>query len=199
MPDTPEIVPLTADEKDWLMSVFTQRKNDLFYMGYVRCIVITAGYSILFLGFAAFVHDVFSGTVWLSGDALLSWLWLKILLVIMVATGISALSYFYWMVPFRDDALSGVKQRKPFVVIAKEYFSGTDQYFVKINNELDDHYEVSEEVYNNCEVGGVIMMDQAIKSGFIFSESNHERVKQFQLFTQRGYNAYRDDVGGWGV
>ncbi len=103
MPNTPVIVPLTADEKDWLMNVFTLRKNDLFYMGYLRCIVITAGYCGVTLFLISIVHDMFLGTGWISGDVLLSWLWLKILVVILIATGTSALSYFYWMVPFRDQ------------------------------------------------------------------------------------------------
>jgi hypothetical protein len=94
---------------------------------------------------------------------------------------ISLEMYYTSVLAFKRDAESGKKCRQAYVVTRKEYFPITDQYFVRLNNKADRHYEVSKEAYDNCKEGEVIFMDQTIRTKYIFTLNDHIITTMFHI------------------
>ena len=189
----PIIIPLTEDEKNWLMLVYTLRLEDLrkrYVFNYMFALTLVFVFA-LWMG--AFFHNIFFYTIrtWFHVDYFFSYLGIKIALILGI-TAFKCLTHFQVnILPYKKDALSGVKQRTSFKVISKEYYGITDQYFVRLNENGGNMYELNKADYDSCDEGGVIVMNQAINSKYIFAENDHAIVKFGKLEVTRrgsGYN-----------
>lgn len=199
MASTLSPIPMTAEEKEWLMSVFKLRKANIFPAAFFGCLLqyLVAMGALIF--FYAFLHDAFlwDGVSRFKWAWLFEWLPIDLGLVLLAGVITCVLAYYYWALPFRQDAVAGVKNRVGFKVLDKNYYPLTDQYFVKPDNRMDKYYEVSATIYNSCEVNGVLYMEQAPRSGYIFNLGDRVVVKLF-AFIARGDRGYDGFFGsGW--
>lgn len=171
-----EAEPLTDDERDWLMTIYKKRKANYFYKGYfgtVFCIGLL--YFIVIRLTMPFIFAITNGD---NSDSayfltlLFSHIYIKLLIILLISVAYSALLYYGWMRPYKQDSLSGIKQMVLFTVIRKEYYPITGQYFISIKCHVDKRFEVNDRLYHECEEGGPIILGQAIKSGYIFCDNN---------------------------
>jgi len=178
-----EKVPLTPEEAQWLMTIYNLRVKDLFFSGAFRCLFncLVILFPVYFIG--ALLHDIFlfHGKIWLNGELFSSGWTFKLSMVLSAAIISCSVVYFFRILPFKQDARSGVKQKVSFTVTSKEYYETTGQYFIRINWPLDKLYEITADAFNNCEEGGTITMSQAIKSGYIFCENDNAKIKMFVI------------------
>lgn len=186
---TPEIIPLTPEEAGWLMTAYNLRRKNLFFSGYFRCCLTVAVFLVVVHFLAAMIHDIFfydPADLWLNYHTFLSGMLGEVWAVFLVAAAICTLAWYTWILPYKRDALSGLKKKMEFMVRAKEYYPVTGQHFVRINWPIDKLYEVEEQVYNQCEIGGPITMYQAIHSLYIFCKNDSIRYKLFEIKRPRG-------------
>ncbi len=186
-------VPLTEDEKNWLMNIYDLRFKNYFWGGFVKCallwtIAVAPVYALVF----AF-HDVLTGhdNPWLAGSGMHHLTIILIIIALCLSTH-SFILYQNWMLPFRKDAESGQKYERPFTIERKEYFPVTGQYFIYIEG-LENHLEVDASIYNRYDEGSQVMLKQAIQTQYIFMENNHVLVKLFSSGTGMhgaGYGSY---------
>lgn len=174
-------LPLTESERGWLMQIYTTRYKDMFFKGYFRLMVRIMLIWIVLTFLSALLLDIvawnglsrfnteYFGTGFSNG-----------IVASLLGTPLYvAILYYAWMLPYKKDALSGIKQRAPFTVIKKEYYYVTGQYFVTLKERKDKRYEVDAAAYDQCEENGTIYLDQAIRTGYIFSLDNSAIVKMF--------------------
>lgn len=186
-----EHTPLTDLERDWLLRIYTLRRGDLFFNGVLRCVAICLPIFTCSFVFVAVLHDnVFQGhDLWTQEPLFYRYLLVALLLAILTACFICWLAYKSWILPYKLDALSGIKETVRYNVIEKQYYPVTGQYYLKLQgDEWDDHHEVSEETYNACEEGGRIFMYRAIKSQHMLHKNDHVKIKLFYPSRfRRGY------------
>ncbi len=173
---TSETVPLTDDEKEWLLYIYTKKKKNLKilfggnFLGLIFVTFTRIGYIISIV-----ISSVFTG-----GRAQnylpFSWWYLKLAVDLALAALFTRLAYQNSMLPYKLDAESGVKRRAGFTITRKQFFPVTDQYFVWLKGGPRNNYEVARDKFDNCEEGGLLYMDQAIKSKYIFSEDDQFKV-----------------------
>ena len=178
-----EIVPLTDGEKNWLLNIYNLRFRNYFPAGVIKCsflwlIIVTPAYALFF----AF-HDVLTSdfTPWLAGSSIHHMFNILIIAGLCIASH-SLILYYTWMLPFKNDALSGVKCIREVAVVRKEYFPITGQYFIYIEG-LENHLEVDAGIYDKYDEGSKIPLKQTILTKYIFMENNHVLVKLFSSGT----------------
>ena len=185
-PLKPETIPLTTDEKEWLMQIYTLRHKNLASR-FLKRIVNVAMMLFCIFYFFGFIFNVFIGALYgaqINMDFFANF-GVKLLVILCMAIVTSVADYYFWSLPFKKDALSGVKYWVPFTVAKKEYFEITDQYFVWLEGYKERHYEIEKKAYDNCEEGGVLWLGQGIKSKYIFCFNDHIVVKLDWLTVQR--------------
>ena len=166
----PEIVPLEDDEREWLLHLYSsglRRLGGNFLMACFFLLLFT--FSRVGFLLCAIINDVFLGareTALVSEDFLSMWE-TKLFIVVLLAVLVCFFSYLS-LQAYKMDAKSGVKQRTSCTVARKAYNSVSDECFVWINGNIDKSYVIAADKYNSCEEGGEILMDQAIKSKYIF-------------------------------
>lgn len=174
----PEKVPLTTDEKDLLLTVFSKRRTFLFFV-YILLVVIALMYST----HGVDIRSPYTGKVvrWEEQDDAKAvprfWMWiinLTWLEGIVISTGI----YFYMkrVHPFRYDANSGVREKVPYTIVRKEFFPLTNQYYVALDDPNYLHHQITEDEYYNCTEGGTIYIYRAVKSKFVFEEDGRYSI-----------------------
>jgi hypothetical protein len=175
MPTTPTLIyeeqPLTDSDKEWLMTIYNLRRGDLIKNGYVR---------ILF-PFLVLMTLIGGATGLGSTDNWPLRMTLFIAVAFVITTVVWTIIYNSWAVPFRRDAESGIKLRKPFLITRKEFFYVTNQYFITLDVDPNNRIEVDADTYNDCEEGEYIYFFQAVVSKHIFYPNDHVRVKLFSL------------------
>jgi len=184
LPSKPEIVPLTEDEKEWMLTIYDLRRKDLFFGGCLRSLVsviilvpvtMYCLSKVVAIAETLVVHNT-------QFDFSNPFDYPVLILIVTILVWIISCwwTYYAWALPFKTDAFSGVKERKPFGVVSKTYYPITDQYFVRLNG-IDKDYEISREQFNSCEEGGFLVLDQAIKTGYIFCENDHAKTRSFDI------------------
>ncbi len=178
---TPEKVPLTPEERSWLMYIYRKRLKSL-WIGFFGNTVILTIFSFTYFGFKVYacVNDLIldGKDTWMVDQNFLSGWYIKIGIAAVISVVFCALSYLSSMLPYRMDADSGMKLRVPYRVTRKEYFPITGQCFVSLSG-IRKHFEVDAETYQKCEEDGIIYMDQAALSRYIFSENNEFKIFSF--------------------
>ena len=175
MQPLPAPVPMTDEEKKWMMTIYELRYKDLFFKGFFRCLLQSVLFPVVLLLFVRFGPDRVD-------NQNISWqvsqLVIIIIGILLVAYRCASL-YFSGILPYHTDAISGMKQPIPFTILQKEYFPITDQYFFRFTNDPDTHFEVNEETYNKAEEGSITWMYRAIHSQHILRENDHIQVRFF--------------------
>ena len=183
--------PLTDAEKDWLMKIYTLRRQNLFWAGVFRLTVFCIVFYITCFPVIATIHDnVLNGVqLWTKGNG--DYLPVGVVLIVLTVSVICAAAYYSWILPYKLDALSGIKETIRFTVIEKQYFPVTGQYFLRFDgDDVEEHHEVTEEAYDSCHEGSGIFMSRAIKSQHLFHENDNVKVKLFQFSVRRRGNGY---------
>ena len=184
--------PLSADEAAWLMKIYTLRKDNLFYAGFLRCMVFCTIIITVVTNFivaAGFVFGALEGRSFFTTSAAAN-LFFCICLSFVVAVILCSVVYQYLILPYKSDALSGVKLKVPFTIASNEFYVITSQYFFRFENNYDKMYEVDKETYDSCEGGDATYMYQGINSGHIFGQNDSVVVKFFTLARQNSGNYY---------
>ncbi len=196
MPPLPAPIPMTPQEKEWLMNIYDLRRKDLFSMGFVRCMIQTVLLTLLIVPLISFVHDILTDGNWFMTQFQPAFWILKIILGILLAVLVCTVLYYGDILTYKQDAVAGLKQAIPYTISQKQYFPVTGQYFlVFATDDPDTHHEIDEEHYNSCEEGDVTYMYQAINSKHIFHKNDHIQVKFFNIPRPRQRNYYSN--GDW--
>ena len=72
------------------------------------------------------------------------------------------------VLPYKKDAESGVKDKVPYIIRKKEYFEYTGQYYFGFDDPDYLHHQVEADLFNRCEVGDVVYLFRAPRSGYTF-------------------------------
>ena len=166
-------VPLTDNEKRFLLIVFRKRRHVLL-SAYAICMVMAfllcpRGNDIRTRGAARATH-------WEEQkDArIISRIGMNVLkFFFMGAILTSSFGYFYvrQVLAVKRDADSGIKERVPYTIVRKEYFPLTNQYFVAIDDPDYLHHEIDADTYAMCTEGDNIYLERTIKSKLVFEEN----------------------------
>ena len=101
--------------------------------------------------------------------------WAKWLITFVVLSSflliIGIYLYVKRILAFKRDAESGVKERLAYIIIQKEYFPLTNQYYVMFDDPQYLHHETDQETWYNCYEGGYFFIYRAKKSKFVFEEN----------------------------
>jgi len=164
--------PLRETEKKWLQDVYNKEVSQL-WRGFFGYLIVLVVFSLTPVGFVIWgIASIFIDPArhpWLLGDSPWDGWYYRLFIIAIISCGISVLYYINEILPFRRDILAGVKYRVPYYVIKKDYFPATGQYFVRLSG-AQKQSEVSEDTYNNCEVGYTVYVEQARYSKYIFSD-----------------------------
>ncbi len=196
MQPLPAPIPMTDEEKQWMMTIYDLRRKDLFPMGFVRCMLQTVLLMLILVPLFSFVHDALTGGVWLITQFQPVFWVLKIILGISLAVLACTVLYYGDILTYKQDAISGLKQAIPYTIVQKQYFPVTGQFFLRFaGDDPDTHHEVDEEHYNSCEEGDITYMYQALNSKHIFHKNDHIQVKFFNI--PRPRQRYYYSNGDW--
>jgi hypothetical protein len=151
-----EQVPLTTDEKDMLLTVYESRLRYLFIV--YLFLVIMGVWPMLF-------------NVYYWKYSILDWFVTAVMKYGVVETAIIGTGIYFLntrILPFKRDALSGVKEKIPYTIMRKEYFPLTSQYYFGFDDPDYLHHEVDEDTYNKCNEGDTMYVYRGIKSKYVF-------------------------------
>lgn len=172
-----EWVPLSEDEKSWLMTAYSTKLRYLRF-AFIGTVIILTLVSFSGFGFflQAFINDIFLGgrETWLVDQHFLSGWWIKLIISMALSFIVCWLSYYNTIRPFKLDAQLGVKQKVPFKVIRKEYFPVTDQYFIALDNGR--RFETDNDGFNGAVEGEKIFLFRTMKSKYIFTPDDKIRI-----------------------
>ena len=164
-----DLVPLTDDEKDFLLFIFKKRRRLLIM---VYSIFIAA---VIFICLFSFGMDTIRNLLVPKDDIKYDSTWAKWLFTLVFISSALLITgtyiYVKRVLPFREDAESGVKERLAYIITRKEYFSLTNQYYVMFDDPLYMHHETDQETWYNCYEGGYFFIYRAKKSKFVFEEN----------------------------
>jgi len=164
-------VPLTDDDRDLLLMVFRKRRK-----------LLLSAFAILMFMAALCSRKIdhssqYTGNIirWDGKDAYnLSRLGMKLINLCFLEILLIIPCVYFWVkrvYPLKRDADSGVKEMVPYMILRKEYFPLTNQYYVALDDPKYLHHEMDEESYRQCFEGGFIYVYRGITSGFVFEES----------------------------
>jgi hypothetical protein len=162
-----EQVPLTADDRDMLYTIYDFRRRFLFLV----FILIGAAIIILYLkGINFHIFRIDYKYLNDSKSPMLDWVLCNFILeLVFLVTGLFFV--FTRILPFRKDLKSGVKEKIPFEVIKKQYFPLTNQYYLTLNDPRYEYHETDEELYNAISEGDNVYLYRAIYSKYMFEEN----------------------------
>jgi hypothetical protein len=145
--------PLTADDRFVLQTIYGSRLRAFFAVFAVMTLVLVlkAGPYLLELDSAAM-------------NGLIGWTALILLLIVP-----ALIAYLKSIRPYRCDLRAGFKYTVGETVVAKSYFSNTDQYFLALDDVQHMHHEVSAAVYAEAEVGRTFPVYFAAHSRYPFT------------------------------
>ena len=141
----PKLVPLTDDERAWLLTIYNTRLRNLLVAFLASTLALTfISFSRLGFVIEAMINDLIldGKETWLVDQHFLSGWYIKILIAILIAGIFSIMSYCFNMLPYKADAISGVKINVPIVIVKKERFPLTEQYFIWLAGFTEKHFEI---------------------------------------------------------
>ncbi|PQJ10652.1 hypothetical protein CJD36_011810 [Flavipsychrobacter stenotrophus] len=145
------IVLLTSEEKEWLLEIYHARKDNLFFAGALRSLVLCVLWFTIGMWFAAFIHEIFfyklNGS-WFTHEHFWGKWWLKTIVILLMEVAVCLFTWFGVILPFKQDALSGIKEQVSFNIAIKEHYPITGQYFFRFRHKIDQLHEVDEARYN---------------------------------------------------
>ncbi len=146
-------VPLTADDRFVLETIYRSRIRTFFLVfgALTVLLVLRAGPYLARLGS-------------LSLEGLIGW-FVLVFLLLGPALGV----FLSAIRPYRRDLRAGFKYCVDEVIIRKEYFPYTDQYFIALDDIRHMHHEVSPELYEQLEVGQSFPVYFAASSHYPFT------------------------------
>ena len=165
-PSPYEQVPLTADEKSMLFTIYDSRRRFLLI---VYIFLILLGVVVYFKGiwigykhirFKEYYEDV-SIPTWVAAIGGLE--------AILIGSGLYFL--FTRVLPFRKDIKSGMKEKVPFVVLKKQYFSISDQYYLTLDDPKYEYHVTDADTYYAVNEGDKIYLYRAPWSKYVFEEN----------------------------
>lgn len=173
LPGPYETVPLTDDDKDFLLTIYDKRRRLLFVV-YVILIAMALCFSFRGLDYRTRYSPKVNHWEDEEDSKYISrfWMWtinLTFLELPVVGTGLYFL--FHRVLPFKKDADSGVKEKVPYRIIRKEYYEATRQYFVGFDDVNYEHHEVDADTFNKCNEGDVMYIYRGAKSKFVFENN----------------------------
>lgn len=169
-----DLVPLTGDDKDFLLLIFKKRR--LFLVMVYMALIAAA----IFMGLSFYGMDTLRNLyVPKENTKYPSTLGLRVasvvfVLLILLVSGI----YFYIrrVLTYKKDAVSGLKERLAYTIVRKEYFPMTNQYYVMFDDPAYPHHETDEETWYNCYEGGYFFIYRAVRSKFVFNDTGKVAV-----------------------
>lgn len=170
---TSEQVPLTADEKDFLLTVYDTRWRRYLWV-YIFLFVLALVYAMRidtrgrYSGEISRWEDNNPDAKYVSrfGMQMINFIFLE---GMFMSTGI-----FFWVKrvrPLKKDADLGMKEKIPFTIVQKQYYNVSGQYFFAIDDPKLLRTEVDEETYNKMNEGDTCYIYRGVYSKFIFEEN----------------------------
>jgi hypothetical protein len=173
-----EQAPLTADEKDMLLTVYDQRRRLIF-------VVYTIFFALIFaLSGRIDIRARYSNGVvrWEENNEdakYVSRFWMKMINFAFLETIVMSTGVYFWMKrvrPLKKDADMGVKEGVPYEIVKKEYFAVSGQYFFDIDDPAYLHHEVDEDTYNKLNEGDYFYIFRGVHSKFVFEENGRYTI-----------------------
>jgi hypothetical protein len=156
-------VSLTDDEKDMLLTIYNKRRRFLV-------VVFTGLMAIAFVASFTSINARSLSAEWAKtntpGVEGLKWIFNLLLLeTIVISSGI----YFYFKraLPYKRDAGLGLKEKVPYVIMRREYFPLTRQYFFAFDDPQLLHHEIDEDTYFSYLEGDTFNVFRGPKSKFV--------------------------------
>jgi hypothetical protein len=152
-----EKVPLLPEEKQLLLRIYDSRLR--MFLGAYSGLTAIAFFLVVGPGYRA-----------LRTLDLLPLLGIILMVGAVPFAGIMATGIYLLrkrILPFKHDAISGVKEKVPFRVVRKE-FDITGQYYVALDDPDYLHHELDEDTYNSCNVGDLVYLYRGARSNYIF-------------------------------
>lgn len=169
----PETEPLTQYERDYLMGIYTTRRNCLWQI-FAGCFVFMMFFffSSLYFVVLAFINDLFLGghETWLVNGKYLEGAAVRVAISIVISVIAVCYTYYFEITPFGKDAESGIKQLIPFIITDKEYYPVTDQYFVRVKGVRNKMFRVSAEVYSTLQEGDSMRIGRSINARCLLAQ-----------------------------
>ena len=168
-----EKVPLTADEKDLLLTIYDGRRR-LLLIVYVILISMAFAFSQRIDYRARYSSAV---NYWQNNNddaKFVSRFGMKVLNFcflesMVIGTGLFFL--FKRVLPLKKDADSGVKEKVPYEILKKEYYAVNERYYFAINDPALLHFEVDWDAYHSLNEGDDFYIYRGTKSRFVFENS----------------------------
>jgi len=167
-------VPLTDDERDFLLPIYKKRRRFLSIV-YIAML----GMAVFICVFAYGVDEINNAlmpkdNIHYESTLVLRLINLLFICCILIASG----AYFYYkkVKPFKQDANSGVKEQISYTIVKKNYFDLTNKYYVTFDDPDYLHHETDEDTWYNCYEGGYYYIYRAIKSKFVFEDNGRYRL-----------------------
>jgi len=168
-----EQVPLTAEEKDFLLAVYDTRWRRYFLV-YIFLFVLALMYGLRidrrsqYTGETIHWEDNNPDAKYLSrfGMQMINLVFLE---GMFMSTGI-----YFWMKrvsPLKKDADLGMKEKVPYIIVEKQYYNVSGQYFFAIDDPKLLRTEVDEDTYNKMKEGDTCYIYRGIYSKFVFEEN----------------------------
>jgi hypothetical protein len=166
-------VPLTENEKDLLLMVYDTRRRLLFIV-YAILISIAFACSQRIDYRSRYSNEV---NYWQTnnddakfisrfGMKVISFCFLESM---VIGTGLFFL--FKRVLPLKRDADSGVKEKIPYRILKKEYYSVNERYYFAIDDPALLHFEVGKNTYDSLSEGDEFYIYRGAKSRFVFENS----------------------------
>lgn len=171
-------VPLTNDEKDMLLTVYDQRRRLLFVV-YIILFAIALALSRTGID----TRGRYSNTInyWEENEdaKYVSRFGMWMINIAFLETIIMSTGIYFWMKrvgPLKKDADMNVKEKVPYEIVKKEYFSITGQYFFDTDDPAYLHHEVDEDTYNKLNEGDCFYIYRGVHSKFVFEDNGRYTI-----------------------
>lgn len=145
--------PLDGKERDYLMLIYHTRLR--FFVP-----------AFLVLTLAAVLCSVYIATVTREKDALplLPQACFNFLFIGLPIMFFALRIYYRRIHVYKLDVEGGVKEMIPFIIREKESFPLTGQYYFKIDDPANMHYEVDAEMFGSYNTGDTLYISRAPRS-----------------------------------
>lgn len=179
MQQTPyKLIPLTDGDKEWLMTMYLSRVRNLYTtFALYNVVFIVIAFSVMGFVFEAAVNDVFMDgqETWLVSGRFADGWPIKIGIAFVLASIFCALSYYRGALPYKLDAQSDMKQLAPFTITKKIYNAYDQQCLVWLLGQPKS-FVIDVDAFNKHQDGDTIYMEQAIRSGYVFSLNDNYNI-----------------------
>ncbi|PQJ11569.1 hypothetical protein CJD36_007165 [Flavipsychrobacter stenotrophus] len=173
-----ELVPLTEDDKEFLLTVYNVKRR-FFFKVYPVLFVLA-----IFFGSRIDYRSRYSWKVrrWEETDDSkflsrggMRTVGICFLESIVIGTGL--FHYYRKVLPYKSDVDSGVKEKIGYKIVRKEYFELIDKFYFAFDDPNHLHHEVDADTYHSCDEGDTMYAYRAVQSNHVFEENG-----RFNLF-----------------